>query len=69
MENIVDSLRKDFGSCTFYDDLPVTSYSFTKKITDFTYMLTSGMNQKKFWETSNALCYDEVYSLTFKKDG
>ena len=57
------------SSCQLIHDFPVVSYSFVTTIADFTYTLYDGQTSQKKWETTNNLCYSEVYTQTYVKDG
>ena len=38
-------------------------------VEDFTYIISSGSSGNKYWETTELSCYNEVFSLTYTKDG
>lgn len=63
------STDNKIGACSAFDDIPVQSYYFLTTIADFNYIISSGSSGNKFWETTNLLCYSEVYTLTYTKDG
>jgi hypothetical protein len=57
------------GACSAFDDIPVQNYYFLTTIADFNYVISSGSSGNKYWETTELNCYNEVYTLTYTKDG
>ena len=61
---LVDKL----GACEIYDDIPVTYYSIFTEIASFTYTLYEG-SVTKTWESTELGCYNELFTVTYVKDG